>query len=33
MLIYEDEKELVYDIAKELGKLQEVKKLLRDLNK
>lgn len=33
MLIYEDEKELIYDIAKELGKLSEVKKLLRDLGK
>lgn len=33
MIIYEDEKEMVLEIAKELGKLAEVKKLLRDLNK
>lgn len=31
--IYEDEKELAFEIAKELGKLTEVKQLLRDLNK
>lgn len=33
MVIYEDEKDLVFELAKELGKLSEVKKLLRDLNK
>lgn len=33
MIIYEDEKDLVFELAKELGKLSEVKKLLRDLNK
>jgi hypothetical protein len=33
MIIYEDEKDLVFEIAKELGKLADVKKLLRDLGK
>ena len=33
MLIYEDEKELALEIAKEIDKVQEVKKLLRDLSK
>jgi len=32
-IIYEDEKELVFDIAKDLNKLKEVKQLLRDVNK
>lgn len=32
-IIFEDEKELAFDIAKELGKAKEVKQLLRDLNK
>lgn len=31
--IYEDEKELVFDIAKDLGKLTDVKKLLKELSK
>jgi len=31
--IYEDELELVMDIAKELGKVKEVKQLLKDLQK
>ena len=31
--IYEDEKELAFDIAKDLNKLKEVKQLLRDVNK
>lgn len=31
--IYDDEKELAFEIAKEIGKLKEVKQLLRDLNK
>lgn len=31
--IYDDEKELVFDLAKDLGKITEVKKLLKDLAK
>lgn len=31
--IYEDEKEAAFDIAKELNKITEVKKLLKDLSK
>lgn len=33
MNIYDEEKEMAFDIAKELGKLNEVKKLLKELNK
>lgn len=33
MQVYEDELELVHEIAKELGKSKEVKQLLKDLNK
>lgn len=31
--IFDDEKELAFEIAKDLGKLSEVKKLLKDLGK
>lgn len=32
-IIFEDEKEMAFDIAKDLGKLADVKKLLRELSK
>jgi 5'-deoxynucleotidase YfbR-like HD superfamily hydrolase len=32
-IIYDDEKELAFEIAKDIGKLKEVKQLLKDLNK
>ena len=33
MSIYEDELEMIHEIAKELGKLNEVKKLLKEVSK